>query len=718
MITLPYNIGGDIRDAIDKYRKENNMPEPKEVTDLGVYKRRNTFFEYEFKYVKDLNIKKETLEYINLFSDLKSIKIDTSDIIDSSTINGLLKEFTNIEKLYIKGQNGLDFLNLNHLTNLKELKLISNRSLNKIDGLDKLNSLKTFTFYDNNSFIDEKNLCKKISDFSNKDIKCDVDVLYMPTLQKNKFDEYNITWSENIGSLNDKITYSTKELEIALNKAKAIISNYIKPTDTNKEKFAILYQWMCENVRYDYGSLKSNNSHIKNGVRIGKETGANGTYNGLIYNQCVCEGYSKTMQLLLKLCDIKSYDVGCLISENRSSLVSINGKSKVNQGDHSIIKVNLDGKFYYTDTTWDAGRYQRNDERKYFLLSKKDISKDHLLTNENSNIALESISKQEFNKLMKFAGERVKSVNEKLEAEGKTLKGKLNDCINNLEVLRQDYGIIGIQIEELMERNAKYKLRNFQEQYEKLTNERDSIGKEIAKLYKDKETYKQTIEIAKQNNHRKIIVDVHKLTGIEVTPIKEYIYEPSIKGLNATLKDKVELMNDQRNINTKLEELCTEGKINYKTYLEYKKEISLEYEKLISKAPYEKKINNTQSINKPKENNQNITKPKENNQSEIKPKVEKIETIPIEFEKAYKFFKDDFNDKGYDEEDIDRLLEPEKFANKPKKIDKKTEVWNKIKPLIKDNEEIDYYYLITKILDEEIEKNEKAENIERRRRIM
>ncbi|UKI26447.1 MAG: hypothetical protein L6V91_06570 [Bacilli bacterium] len=46
---------------------------------------------------------------------------------------------------------------------------------------------------------------------------------------------------------------------------------------------------------------------------------------------------------------------------------NIDGKKKMHEGDHSILKVNIDGQCYYSDVTWDANRFQHDRERQYFF---------------------------------------------------------------------------------------------------------------------------------------------------------------------------------------------------------------------------------------------------------------------------------------------------------------------------------------------------------------
>lgn len=121
---------------------------------------------------------------------------------------------------------------------------------------------------------------------------------------------------------------------------------------------------MCENVKYDYDALDKNFIHFTNGLASGRKRGTNGTVNGLVYHSCVCQGFTKTMQMLLKL---------------------------------------------------------------------SDISKDHNLIGEEQTINNETcIENFEQDKLLKFATERIKLVNNNLNQQRDTQNGgNMNMNINN-----------------------------------------------------------------------------------------------------------------------------------------------------------------------------------------------------------------------------------------------------------------------------------------------
>ncbi len=408
-ITLPWRFGGTIRDSINEYRKKNNLPEPEEVKKLGPYRIRDTFLKEELGLVRELYIDESSLDYVDLFPNVTSITFNGFGV-KSEDFRNILAKYPNLENLTIKCQDNISALDLSNLKKLQKLELISNNRLGSVLGLEELKALKEFTFYDNIVFHQEGKLCNFADNLLQKGAKCNLDVLYMPTMQKLGIDISNANWCESIGLgiIADKIQYTTSEIEPAVKKAKEVVAEYITEQDTDMQKFAIMYHWMCKNIKYDYGALESKNTRQVNGQRIGKTGGANGTANGLIYGHCVCEGYSKSMQMLLKLCNIPSFDISCVVEEKDLPSMNFDGKRRVHEGDHSILKVNIDGSCYYSDVTNDASRYQNNMKRNAFLLSKEDMSKRNVLVGEAGVLAAaKSISEEDFDKLMAFAEDRI-----------------------------------------------------------------------------------------------------------------------------------------------------------------------------------------------------------------------------------------------------------------------------------------------------------------------
>lgn len=601
MVTLPFRLGGIIRDAIDSYRKKNNIPEPEEVKKLSVYRKRDTFLESEFDLVKEISIDKSTLEYLHYFPQLTSITINGVAGINQFELAKIIKNYPNLTHLTIDAQKDLQYLDVSGLKKLEELKIVSNKALHMVKGLSELENLKRLSFYDNDTYSKVPELCEIIREMSSKGIQCDLDVLYMPKLEEllqqqeflasRSLVESNITWSETIGFgvEADHIGYSSDEMRQAYEKAQSIVPSLIKPTDTTLEKYAILYQWMCENVRYDYDALDNSGIHRIDGINQGILGGTNGTFNGLVYGSCVCQGYSKAMQLLLQMCNIPSFDVSCYaeMENRRMPSINIDGRVKKTQGDHSILKVNIDGQIYYSDVTWDANRFQNNRQRKYFLLSQSEIKNDHKLVGEEQVLsAFKSIDKEKQQQLFEMAKSRIESAKKQQEAP-KTRTEQLQEINRRLISLRTNYGVVGFQIENLMKQNTVTPIANYQEQLENLMKKRDLYQEQISQYMTEEAKITDEINKQKQQRINDSISKVKSLVGIRITDVAGYSVDPNRYGgvPYVELKDSMSLQMEHGEITKKIDELWMNGEIDLKTRQQIQLDITNVYNEMIAKAP-------------------------------------------------------------------------------------------------------------------------------------
>lgn len=448
MITLPFTLGGKIRDELTKYYRQYKIEEPDEVKALSVYRRRDTFLESELEHVKKLHVDEDVLDYIHLFPNITSLHFDLKCNLSQADIQNVVNRYPNLKELSVIEQNNIQVLNIEGLSNLETLKIIGNNSLRRVIGIDKIANIYDLTLYGNPIYNDYEKLSIAGLKYACDGAQIDLDVLFFPdmmkVLEENKeleemYELYssNIKWNEvvGLGKVDSRLRHSSGELKVTYKKALEVCEKYIRETDSEVLKYAILYQWMCENVKYDYNGLDKGHSLIIDGLRRGRTGGANGTVNALVYGYCVCQGYSKALQLLTKVAGIHSYDVECIIKERKSGPVFIlDNERTANIGDHSIQKVSLDGRVYYSDATWDAGRIQKGNDPEYFLLSKKDISTTHkLVGEENVELSYSSYLPAEQSILLKSASDRIKQVN--LEIKRKKELEELNRSReNNLNV--------------------------------------------------------------------------------------------------------------------------------------------------------------------------------------------------------------------------------------------------------------------------------------------
>jgi len=423
MIDLPYTFGEKVRATIDRYRDKHKLPTPEEIKKL--YNKNEHFLEEELDLVEELYITEDSINYLHLFKNVKRLIIACSHQFTDTEVQELINRFPNLVSLEVSNQNQISYINLNNQPNIEELTIRSNKNLIRIVGFKDLQNLDEINIYDNPSLSEVviKVICSKALRDALYGTTCNLDLLYMPELLKvmpntisfDQLELLDIKWIEQLkdNTKIERLKHKTKEAAYIYEKAKEVIERYIRDTDTPKQKFAIINELLCQNVKYDHDGM-DREVNISNGQQRGKKGGTNSCANALILKTCVCQGYTKAAQLLLKLCGITSYDVGCVATTDESKIRTMTfGEKKIDYTDHSIIRICFpDFTEYYSDITWDAKNVQRGKSRKYFLLSKDDISKDHKLEGED-DVNTSSISILEEEELLEFARRRIAEIEEK-----------------------------------------------------------------------------------------------------------------------------------------------------------------------------------------------------------------------------------------------------------------------------------------------------------------
>lgn len=228
----------------------------------------------------------------------------------------------------------------------------------------------------------------------------------------NKIKDIDPKWHEALQGLKDtsvkrdSIQISTRQMVLMHNKSCEILADNVRKFASNRDAVVGIETYLAQNVTYDYDSLKAEEGTKRNGLRMASKNGlalgtfggANGAYNAIMFNMCVCEGYTRAMQYLLKLKGINSRNVSCI--SGKDTIGMADGKNETehthyklpDDGYHSIICVE-DEMCLYCDPCWDAARYQRGDKSlPYCLLNKEEISRTHTLSFAERRIANEHIS--------------------------------------------------------------------------------------------------------------------------------------------------------------------------------------------------------------------------------------------------------------------------------------------------------------------------------------
>lgn len=378
----------------------------------------NAFTQEELEQITHLNLENVSgsFEGLSNLTNLKSLRISSSKWNAYTSAKDLIsitdkdifeiEKLTNLQHLTINNQRLITSIDISNFTNLQSLELTKNEELVNIVGLDKNKTIGSLTIYDSNNLASIKNLDKFIEQNPNL-FEINLDVLLFPevigykqngSFNQNALDrikdlDSSCTWSETCGG--NLIKINNYQIAQIHKKALAIVRNYCKSSST-AENVAVIDRWLAENVKYNYGALHSNlRGEVKDGILSGPIRGANGTYNAFMYNSCVCEGYTRAMQYMLKLKGIKTANVDCIAgkdnlhladrdNDNEFIVFNYNGKSEF----HSICRIDTDSGCYYCDPCWDAGHFQCGDKSlPYLLLTKEQISSDHTLSFNEKNIS-------------------------------------------------------------------------------------------------------------------------------------------------------------------------------------------------------------------------------------------------------------------------------------------------------------------------------------------
>lgn len=173
---------------------------------------------------------------------------------------------------------------------------------------------------------------------------------------------YLITNEYPSGDIKFKFEYSVPQEE-----ARSIMNTIIEIKQeaegkSDFEKAKIIHDWIVNNTRYAYDEYLSGN------YQVDKNITAYMPISIFKYRKGVCQAYAETFNILAK-------EVGL-----PSVIISGEAKNKRGWGGHAWNLVNIDGKLYHIDTTWDDPLTSDGRDMiryKYFLIDDQTMSLDH-----------------------------------------------------------------------------------------------------------------------------------------------------------------------------------------------------------------------------------------------------------------------------------------------------------------------------------------------------
>lgn len=315
----------------------------------------------------------------------KGLKPDSVSIFYSDKKNGKYTGYKNVkaegdfgneyalplfdfkEDCYVKlvlTHNGKRYSEIKQVTPPSKPKAISKKS-QVTDIVAKAIKEKRNTFYTQNTFyiyykskslvMKEDEMIEKFGCFSSVDEK-----IYTQK-DGSAYVRYEVKYKNYPNIL---FAYATGETEHLSKEAKKnydilkkIIDSEISDNFSDEEKVKAIHDYLVNNTDYDItnynnGTIPDRSYHI---------TGL------LQYNKSVCNGYMETFQLLMDMLKINSICISG--TANNSANRGYNG--------HAWNLVEIDGKWYYIDVTWDDPSNAKILRYNYYLVTDAVLSQNH-----------------------------------------------------------------------------------------------------------------------------------------------------------------------------------------------------------------------------------------------------------------------------------------------------------------------------------------------------
>ena len=148
----------------------------------------------------------------------------------------------------------------------------------------------------------------------------------------------------------DYYCYLSQE-EQASERANELLDSFgFRPWNSDTDRIRTIYDWICQNVRYDKVHHKNPYYHL-----------GSTAYAPLVLKTATCQGYCVSLYRLLREADINCRIVTGIASDGESAEL------------HAWVIAEIDGLWYGLDPTWDAG----TEEYRFFLAGEEAFA-DHI----------------------------------------------------------------------------------------------------------------------------------------------------------------------------------------------------------------------------------------------------------------------------------------------------------------------------------------------------
>ena len=209
---------------------------------------------------------------------------------------------------------------------------------------------------------------------------------FLMNIQKhtNNYSEMKFKINEYQGD-SKTIEYSFDEIYAIIEKIEELTADIPENLD-EANKFYAIYSRIIQMISYDHSCIREQeiaerekfNSNDKLKVAVKKwekkqeeiRKKPAGLYGGLIEGRAICAGYALILNEALKYMGIKCQYIKGIAPVRKEN------KTKRIQA-HAWNQVQIDGKWYNVDPTWDSAEFKICRKYKYMLLNDEDFSRTH-----------------------------------------------------------------------------------------------------------------------------------------------------------------------------------------------------------------------------------------------------------------------------------------------------------------------------------------------------
>lgn len=434
MINFPLDFGKQVRSKIDKYRIDNNIPEPDMVKKM--YDKNQTFLAEELEYITSLNLRSADIRCLGYFKNLETLIIDSFPSINDNDFRIISQNCPRLRTLVLKNQAGLKHMDVSSFRLLQSLSVVSNEHLVEVSGLEDLTNIDNIEFYDNVGYKNIETILDYVLDLKRDLNKVNLDVLYYVDMNSkllNKTEDYEtyrsyfdekFSWSEKIGfKRQSTFEYTTGNMQTAYKNAMKVVRQCFDKHSSDIQNFVNIYLWMTKNVNL----VLSDDSYKYSGT---PESLSKGETNAMTF--------AKIIQFVARIVGIEIYDINNIDSPVKEIRDEQGTAYMIPENDYFILRTQFDDKIAYSDPVLDSliTQASNNVSTKYLLLSKVSFLRDHRIVGELSIPNHSEIGAAYKNKLVEnaFASFKAKPVYEEKRMKSYTdrvVSLKFDNCILN-----------------------------------------------------------------------------------------------------------------------------------------------------------------------------------------------------------------------------------------------------------------------------------------------